>query len=470
MFKNLPCETLYNILYDVSYLDIINIIRAYPKLSHIYNDTIFWKSKLNLLIRDKLVPSDYVTLYNVIPESWPDIYKRWEHKENMNIVPISFDKFMIQYNIDWIIWYLDHKDKIESVFDYILDELYILGITHNNLHILNYIMCSQYNINHVIYIKSLYIAAQFATLEFISVMPDIYNMDMANAAGHHNRIDILELLKEYNIYPTPYNYNVVNRHISVFDWLEQVGIKHDIHTANIALSHNRIDVLDWLSVRTIYPSLHDIDTKLDTVNVDTLDWLNVHEIYPSDDGIMYYIEKSCIEVLEWLVRCEVIFNSDQIAYIIQFDKISILQLISNVQHTSWSAGIALKYYSINVLYWLGERGIYPKQEDINISILHNIPKFKILDYLKHYNLYPDQRTIHLIVQNGMILELNWLLTCNIYPNQNAIIYAALYSPKCVLELLTQKGIYPDVHSINIIVQRLGHNIVKWYAERGIKYY
>lgn len=158
LFK-LPYEIIeYHIIFHLSYLDILNWCKAYPKFKYIYEDNIFWKCKLDnkytiIGINGlKCIPTYYIKYHT--KELLCETYKRWEIHQDINLSSITLD--LLYYDIQFLDSHIDiiifALDKIKYDID-VITTIFNCAQEFNKLCIMMHIykLYPNYiNINHLI--------------------------------------------------------------------------------------------------------------------------------------------------------------------------------------------------------------------------------------------------------------------------------------------------------------------------------
>lgn len=224
-FTNIPLEVIREMLFGISYNDVVAMCTTNSNYILISSDNEFWKSKLNRnyieLNSDNIPikPSDYV-----IDSNWRQVYKRWETYYN------DIDaKYNFHTDTDLIVFSLYTKIHDQESISLIWDG----AVTAANITVLNALHTmgkSKYMMNDDI----IEICINIPLLEWFNSKFVMNHESIAVYASQRERCDVL-------------------------DWLWYQGFAFDHEFANEALSYLALDSLTWLLQHNIYPSQEYID-------------------------------------------------------------------------------------------------------------------------------------------------------------------------------------------------------------------
>lgn len=388
MFK-LPPEILTNhILLQLSYPELLNFCNTSRQFQQICTDNIFWKIKLDYdfttlnLRQQRLIPSLYHIQYGLNIESWNTVYNIWYRMLNRKI---NESDDLIDRNVlyaDIIIFRLDRGDQFGelnnelnseySEDDYNLDvytmsrilkELYGLALKYNNLDVLKKLdtMGISYNdyiqgINNTIkpYIETV----AMDIIEWIG--PNIITYGFTTSVTTYGRIDILDWLSKYNIFP------------KTIDLL-------------YAIQNNRFQLVQWAVAHGIYPDQSGINAIVYTNNFDMLDWFLEHNMIPNSCASDIAVINDNIPMLRWLIDHDI-------------------KPHANIIHK------VLNRTDTTMLEFLWIHGIRPTQDDINET-----STVQCLTWLEQHGMLPDARAANIALHKGEWDILEWMLKRNIYP-------------------------------------------------------
>lgn len=161
-----------------------------------------------------------------------------------------------------------------------------------------------------------------------------------NRAAKEGRLDILEWLAGYNIFPDEDSANdaVKSRNFDVLEWLVLHDIKPDIYIINDVVKYRNFDMLEWLVLHDIKPDMYIINDAARTEDLELLDWLAQFDLHPDRYTVDDAAEDGNLKILKWLAR-------------------------HDIYPTRRGASAALKNRQWRVVKWLDKHGIYPHHRD-----------------------------------------------------------------------------------------------------------
>jgi hypothetical protein len=153
-----------------------------------------------------------------------------------------------------------------------------------------------------------------------------------NRAAREGRLDILEWLARYNIFPDEDGAN------GVLEWLTEYYTESD--GTNEALKFRHMEVLKWLIQHNVDPDPYAVNDAAASDDYEMLEWLYELGVYPNDESANDAAENDDLKVLEWLIEHEM--YPDQ-------------QTVNGLKEYGYSHRETLK--------WLAKHDIYPIRND-----------------------------------------------------------------------------------------------------------
>lgn len=266
MLPTLSLELHWKIMMHLCYKDTLNYIRANYSIISIYNNSSFWKAKLNYnftIWSDDgkwLIPSIYVS-----EPCTATSYERWElyAKKLIGVDIITDNQDYFTLNTDIILWRIDESpDTFPEYYKTIL----FLALKYGNIKLLDCLFNKGYKLDKYDIDNELYDIAHYTNTQGLDWLT------------HHIELpydDLINIVIKYQ-----------NTHI--MDWLIIKHIPINSHYARNELINNKLFMLQWLAIYKIYPSQDDIDIYFEIIKPEILTWLSTHGIKPNMKAVQFY--------------------------------------------------------------------------------------------------------------------------------------------------------------------------------------
>jgi len=142
-----------------------------------------------------------------------------------------------------------------------------------------------------------------------------HDRNNTNIAARKGRIDVLQWLAQYNIYPDSQAIETAAEkdHLGVFQWLMQHNIHPNQRITYYAAIGESLNTLEWLALtRGLYPDRGCVRHLVLTCRLKALQWLAQHGIYPAQNDVNSAMTPDRLEVLKWLAQHNIHCNDQNL--------------------------------------------------------------------------------------------------------------------------------------------------------------
>lgn len=451
MLDVLCLEIIYEILFYLSYSDIINYCHVCTKFKTLYSDITFW---LRLLDRDFSIvgqnkPSTYAN-----KESGRYMYDRWEYitsryinfqfielhpsKLHQDLIPVTkcdpkylikdkysqhehdINSFQIYINDDVIYYYL-----ITNAYPSWVDLKNILGaaIKYNKIHIIEYLVHNQikpYDGD----MSNILIHGNLSLLQYFinhNIFPKCYDIKALLIKPDYK---ILYWLLEQNICFTAIEYVLTDAMRTIapqtLSILEEYGVLPNIQGANQTVKHSNLLALEWILQRDIHPDI--FVSALETCNLDIIHMLKQAGILKDHNLYYYAVQHNSINLIKYLNNNGVIPHQNIVnmaALYHNLDMLIFFEKLNFIPNFTGKPGDIIKLIrdgALDILKWLLDHKILAAQYGTGMSIervknsvlsgdyIVNIATIcsntKVLQYFEKLGFKPDQTYIKQLIHNS----------------------------------------------------------------------